>query len=54
MSEAQNINLRSAMLHVLGDLVQSSGVALAGLLIWWHEVRGGRTADLVAWVGGAG
>ncbi len=28
--EEENINLRSAMLHVLGDLVQSAGVALAG------------------------
>ena len=27
------------MLHVLGDLVQSAGVALAGALIWYNEVR---------------
>uniref|UniRef100_A0A7R9YSA6 Cation efflux protein cytoplasmic domain-containing protein n=1 Tax=Chlamydomonas euryale TaxID=1486919 RepID=A0A7R9YSA6_9CHLO len=36
-SDADNINLRSAMLHVVGDLVQSSGVAFAGLLIWTHQ-----------------
>ena len=30
----------SAMLHVVGDLVQSAGVALAGALIWYHEVWG--------------
>ncbi|KAF5834230.1 hypothetical protein DUNSADRAFT_9182 [Dunaliella salina] len=30
----QNMNMRSALLHVLGDLLQSIGVALAGLLIW--------------------
>ncbi|EFJ45417.1 hypothetical protein VOLCADRAFT_63715 [Volvox carteri f. nagariensis] len=32
-----NINLRSAVLHVLGDLLQSIGVAVAGLLIWWKQ-----------------
>ncbi|GAX80691.1 hypothetical protein CEUSTIGMA_g8126.t1 [Chlamydomonas eustigma] len=35
--EEGNINLRSAMLHVLGDLVQSAGVAIAGLLIWYKQ-----------------
>jgi zinc transporter 2 len=29
-----NINLRSALVHVIGDLLQSVGVAIAGLLIW--------------------
>ncbi|KIZ03076.1 solute carrier family 30 (zinc transporter), member 2 [Monoraphidium neglectum] len=33
---SDNINLRGAVLHVIGDLVQSVGVALAGLLIWLH------------------
>jgi len=32
-----NINMRSAIMHVLGDLVQSIGVAIAGALIWWHQ-----------------
>lgn len=31
------MNLRSAILHVIGDLLQSVGVAIAGLLIWLHE-----------------
>ena len=30
----QNINLRATYLHVLGDLLQSIGVGLAGTLIW--------------------
>jgi Co/Zn/Cd efflux system component len=34
-SEQQNINIRGAYLHVLGDLVQSVGVMLAGLVIWF-------------------
>ena len=29
---------RGAMLHVIGDLVQSVGVAIAGALIWWKQV----------------
>ena len=33
-----SINLRGAVLHVIGDLVQSIGVALAGALIWWKQV----------------
>ena len=32
------MNLRGAVLHVIGDLVQSIGVAFAGLLIWWNQV----------------
>jgi zinc transporter 2 len=32
-----NINLRGAVLHVIGDLVQSAGVAIAGALIWAHQ-----------------
>ena len=33
-----NINLRGAVIHVLGDFVQSIGVAAAGALIWWKQV----------------
>lgn len=33
-----NINLRGAVIHVLGDFVQSIGVAVAGALIWWKQV----------------
>ncbi|MGQ3099393.1 MAG: cation transporter, partial [Brevundimonas aurantiaca] len=36
----ENMNLRGAILHVIGDLLQSVGVAIAGLLIWLHEVGG--------------
>ena len=32
------MNLRGAVLHVIGDLVQSIGVAVAGVLIWWNQV----------------
>jgi zinc transporter 2 len=31
-----DMNVRSAYLHVIGDLLQSLGVALAGGLIWWR------------------
>lgn len=36
---SENINLRGAALHIIGDLVQSVGVAAAGALIWWKQVR---------------
>ena len=32
---SRNLNVDAAYLHVIGDLVQSIGVAMAGLLIWW-------------------
>ena len=32
----RNINVRGAVIHVVGDLVQSLGVAVAGALIWAH------------------
>ena len=35
--DADNINLRGAVIHVLGDFVQSIGVAIAGALIWWNQ-----------------
>ena len=31
-----SINVRGAFIHVLGDTVQSVGVAIAGALIWWR------------------
>ncbi|KAK9861403.1 hypothetical protein WJX84_006624 [Apatococcus fuscideae] len=37
--ESESINLRGAVLHIIGDLVQSIGVAIAGALIWWKQVR---------------
>ena len=36
--EEDSINLRGAIIHVLGDFVQSIGVAIAGALIWWKQV----------------
>jgi Co/Zn/Cd efflux system component len=35
--EASSINLRSAVLHVIGDILQSIGVAIAGALIWYNQ-----------------
>jgi len=32
-----NINMQGAVMHVIGDLVQSIGVAIAGALIWWKQ-----------------
>ena len=37
--DESNINLRGAVIHVLGDFVQSIGVAAAGALIWWKQVN---------------
>ena len=34
--EGSSINVRGAFIHVLGDTVQSVGVAIAGALIWWR------------------
>lgn len=36
--DGDSINLRGAIIHVLGDFVQSIGVAIAGALIWWKQV----------------
>ena len=32
-----NVNVRAAFLHVLGDLLQSIGVTIAGVLIYINE-----------------
>ena len=34
----ENINMRGAIIHALGDLVQSVGVVVASAIIWWKEV----------------
>ena len=31
---AENINVRAAFVHVIGDLIQSIGVVIAGYIIW--------------------
>lgn len=35
-TEARNINLHAAYLHVLGDLAQSVAVLISGLIIWFQ------------------
>ena len=34
--EHQNINVRAAFIHVIGDLIQSIGVVIAGYVIWFR------------------
>lgn len=36
MTSHDNINVRGAYLHALGDLIQSVGVMIAGALIWYN------------------
>ena len=31
----ENINVRAAFIHVIGDLIQSIGVVIAGYIIWF-------------------
>ncbi|CAD7701355.1 unnamed protein product [Ostreobium quekettii] len=33
----ENMSIRAAFIHILGDLVQSIGVVISGALIWWHD-----------------
>jgi zinc transporter 2 len=35
MTEQDNYNLRAAMIHVIGDLIQSIGVLIAALVIFF-------------------
>jgi len=35
--DSENINVRAAYVHALGDLIQSLGVCVAGGLIWYDE-----------------
>ncbi|CEP00712.1 unnamed protein product (mitochondrion) [Plasmodiophora brassicae] len=32
----QNVNVRAALIHAIGDLVQSLGVLIAAFVVWWH------------------
>ncbi|MBS0607257.1 MAG: cation transporter [Parachlamydiales bacterium] len=36
-SQGQNINIRAAYLHVLGDLLGSAGVIIGGAVLWWTK-----------------
>lgn len=44
--EQENINVRAAFIHVLGDLIQSVGVCIAGGIIWYNPEW--RIADPIA------
>ena len=35
VEEEENVNVRAAFIHVLGDFLQSVGVFIAALLIWF-------------------
>lgn len=48
---ARNLSLDAAYLHVIGDLVQSVGVALAGLIIW-HDPSWKVADPLCTWLFG--
>ena len=37
--DTRNINVRSAFIHTIGDLLQSIGVLIAAILIWIDEER---------------
>ena len=36
----ENINVRAAFIHVIGDLLQSVGVVIAGYIIWFKVYLG--------------
>eukprot|EP01012_Entosiphon_sulcatum_P001966 TRINITY_DN10379_c0_g1_i1.p1 TRINITY_DN10379_c0_g1~~TRINITY_DN10379_c0_g1_i1.p1 ORF type:complete len:492 (+),score=77.79 TRINITY_DN10379_c0_g1_i1:47-1477(+) len=38
--EAVNINVRAAIVHVIGDFVQTIGVMIAAAIIWWRPQYG--------------
>ena len=46
--EPRNINLHGAVLHVIGDLIQSLGVAVAGAIIWIKQVSTSPASALLA------
>jgi zinc transporter 2 len=39
VNEEENYNVRAAMIHVIGDLIQSIGVLIASILIYFFCVR---------------
>ena len=46
IDEKDNYNIRAAMIHVIGDVVQSVGVLLAAILIYFF---GGDTKEWNPW-----
>lgn len=55
--DRENLNMRSALLHVLGDLLGSLGAVVAGLLMWFYGYHWADplisllVAGLLAWGG---
>lgn len=47
--EDGDINVLAAQIHVLGDLVQTIGVIIASVLIWWKPFDVGMHAGVNAW-----
>jgi Co/Zn/Cd efflux system component len=43
-NEQDNINVRAAALHVVGNLVQSVGVILASVVVWYAHRHAARPA----------
>ena len=35
--DSRNINVRAAFIHVIGDLIQSIGVVIAGYVVWFGK-----------------
>lgn len=53
--DAQNINVRAAYIHVIGDFIQSFGVLVASLVIYfkvnmWSRARIARMKNLFAFI----
>ena len=44
---AENINVRAAFIHVIGDLIQSIGVVIAGYVIWFKVCTLGVGGELI-------
>lgn len=42
----KNINVRAAFIHVLGDLVQSLGVLIAAIIIWFKVLELSNSASI--------
>lgn len=42
--EGASLAMRAAVIHIIGDIVQSIGAVLAGLVIWWQPFDVGTTS----------
>mmetsp|Transcript_103502 Transcript_103502/g.259466 ORF Transcript_103502/g.259466 Transcript_103502/m.259466 type:complete len:504 (-) Transcript_103502:97-1608(-) len=43
--EGMSLVMKAALVHVIGDILQSIGAVIAGVLIWWEPFSLGRTRD---------